>query len=109
MERDWVEVELLVPVECERGGHPEHEAARRRHRAGEAVQQHQLQPPRAVVVQRGGGRVGAPESCVNLIESCGIFYEKLCDFTETESLVGFAESCVNFILYETVRYLEFRQ
>ena len=77
MEGDWVEVELLVPVECQRGGHPEDEAARRRHGAGEAVQQHQLQPPGAVVVQRGGGRVGAPESCVNLIKSCVIFLRKV--------------------------------
>ena len=68
VEGDGVEVELLVPVEGERGGRPEHEAARRRHGGGEAVEQHELQPPGAVVVQRGGRRgagegllVGTPE------------------------------------------------
>ena len=68
MEGDGVEVELLVPVEGERGRHFEHESAGRGHGAGEAVQQHQLQPPGAVVVQRGGRClvvVRTPESCVN--------------------------------------------
>ena len=69
MEGYGVEVELLVPVKGEGGAHLEHEAARRRHGAREAVQQHELQPPGAVVVQRGGRRarrllVGTPESCV---------------------------------------------
>ena len=69
MEGYGVEVELLVPVEGEGGAHLEHEAARRGHGAGEAVEQDELQPPGAVVVQRGGRRarrllVGTPESCV---------------------------------------------